>query len=198
MAKIIQNEITLKSTLHFITFYFAPVLFTNGKSHFLQWEWSKSVLWKLTRKRRFGVRSSERFLTIHQQDFLQWFVGLSPHITLNEIFCQNEFNQMAFERHLYVPLSTSFPITSLIQFLTQVWCFSNRKKKPLDKWEDNFKYWLSVFPALLCNPSAYICPIGTRKIGFRCGPFVRNRPTVWKVGCAEDISKLFRSVATED
>ena len=36
LAKIIQNEITLKSTLHFITFYFAPVLFTNRKSDFLQ------------------------------------------------------------------------------------------------------------------------------------------------------------------
>ena len=36
LAKIIQNEITLKSTLHFITFYFAHVLFTNRKSDFLQ------------------------------------------------------------------------------------------------------------------------------------------------------------------
>ena len=36
LAKIIQNEITVKSTLHFITFYFAPVLFTNRKSDFLQ------------------------------------------------------------------------------------------------------------------------------------------------------------------
>ena len=155
---------------------------------------------KTYQKKAFSGRSSVRFLTIYQKHFLQWFVRLSPHITLNEIFCQNEFNQMAFERHLYVPLSTSFPIASLNYhtiFDASLKLF-NLKKKPLDKWEDNFKYWLSVFPALLCNQSAYIYPIGTRKIGFRCGPSVRNRPTIWKVGCAEDISKLFRSVATED
>ena len=36
LAKIIQNKITLKSTLHSLTFNFAPVLFTNRKSDFLQ------------------------------------------------------------------------------------------------------------------------------------------------------------------
>ena len=36
LPKMIQNKITLKSTLNFITFYIAPVLITNQKSDFLQ------------------------------------------------------------------------------------------------------------------------------------------------------------------
>ena len=36
LAKIAQNKITIKSTLHSLTFNFAPVLFTNRKSDFLQ------------------------------------------------------------------------------------------------------------------------------------------------------------------
>ena len=36
LAKIIQNKISLKSTLHSLTFNFATVLFTNRKSDFLQ------------------------------------------------------------------------------------------------------------------------------------------------------------------
>ena len=58
LAKIIQNKITLKSTLHSLTFNFATVLFTNRKSDFLQW-------------------SKRGFMCVCAKWFQEWYVLVS-------------------------------------------------------------------------------------------------------------------------
>ena len=69
LAKIIQNKITLKSTLHSLTFNFAPVLFTNWKSDFLQW--CKMLAWVRNCELSWAVDKYLKALYVSE--------GCSPH-----------------------------------------------------------------------------------------------------------------------